>query len=348
MIRTEPFGVTAAGEPVTRFTLQNAAGMAVSVLDYGCTIQRILVPDCAGRLVSVALGYEDLEGYARGSSFLGALVGRYANRIRGAAFPLNGKTVRLEPNDGQNHLHGVYPATVFPARAEGETLVFRRRSPDGEEGFPGNLDLEIRYTLREDNALRLTYLARTDADTVLNLTNHTYFNLNGQGDVLDHWLRLSADRFTESDAQLLPTGHILPVDGTPMDFRAGRRIGDGISSDFDQIRLARGYDHNFILRCGTGTLRPFAEAVGDRTGIRLEAFTTQPAVQLYTGNYLDEDAAPGARWPRYGGFCLETQHFPDAPNHPAFPSTVLRPGERYRHETVYRFSAAGRIDDPGG
>ena len=338
MIRAEPFGVTGSGEPVTCYTLENSAGMSVSVLDYGCTIQRMLVPDRAGNRVSVALGYDDFADYVRGSSYLGAFVGRYANRIRNASFSLNGKTYGLQPNDGANHLHGVYPFTVFSACAQGNTLIFRRRSPDGEEGYPGNLDLEIRYTLREDNALSLVYTARTDADTVLNLTNHTYFNLNGEGTVENHWLRLSADCFTESDAELLPTGRILPVDGTALDLRAGVRLVDGLRADDAQIRLARGYDHNFILRGEAGTLRPFAEAEGDRTGVRLAAFTTQPAVQLYTGNYLDEDAAPGARFPRYGGFALETQHYPDSPNQPAFPSTVLRPGETFRHETMFRFS----------
>ena len=336
MIQKENFGQTASGEAVSRFTLRNDAGMTVRVLDYGCTIQSIQAPDRSGRPVNAALGYDDLEGYERGSSYLGAFVGRFANRIRGAAFPLNGEMIRLQPNDGENHLHGVYPRTVFPAETEGDTLVFRRRSPAGEEGYPGNLDLEIRYALRADNALVLTYLARTDADTVLNLTNHTYFNLNGGGDVLGHRLQLRADRFTESDAQTLPTGRILSVDGTPMDFRAGRTIGEGLGTDDEPLRLCRGYDHNFILRAGEG---PFAVAVGDRTGVRLEAFTTQPAVQLYTGNFLDEDAAPGARFPRWGGFCLETQHFPDAPHFPHFPSTVLRPGELFYQETIYRFSA---------
>ena len=337
-MQRERFGVTASGEPVTRFTLKNAAGMAVSVLDYGCTIQRILVPDRAGKPVRAALGYDDLADYERGSCYLGALIGRYANRIRGAAFSLDGKTVRLAPNDGPNHLHGSYSRALFPAFPEGDKLVFRRRSQAGEEGFPGNLDLEIRYTLREDNALCLTCIARTDATTVLNLTNHTYFNLNGEGDVQNHTLRLAADRFAEIDDALLPTGRILPVDGTPMDFRAGRRIGEGLGADDAQIRRARGYDHSFVLRGETGAPRLFAEAVGDRTGIRLEAFTTQPAVQLYTGNYLDDDTAPGARWPRFGGFCLETQHHPDSPNQPAFPSTVLRPGEVFRQETIWRFS----------
>ncbi|MBR3561008.1 MAG: galactose mutarotase [Oscillospiraceae bacterium] len=341
MITAEPFGATKAGEPVTRWTLQNSAGMSVRIISYACAVQSITVPDRNGDPIDVALGYDDLAGYEAGSCFFGAFVGRYANRIKGAAFELNGRRYTLEKNQGNNHLHGAYCHQVFDGSVENDTLVFRRVSPDGEEGYPGTLRFEVRYTLREDNALVIDYRAETDADTVVNFTNHTYFNLNGTGDILNHRLTLAASRFTEGDTETLPTGNILPVDGTPMDFRGGKVIGEGIASDYGQVALCRGYDHNFILDTDGILMRQFAEAEGDVSGIRLKAYTTQPAVQLYTGNYVDDDSAPhgkgGVRYPRYAGFCLETQHYPCSPNYPQFPSTVLRPGETYRHTTIYRF-----------
>lgn len=342
-IHSEPFGTTKSGEAVTRYTLANETGMRVQVLSYGCTIQSILVPDKDGNLVDVVLGYDDLVDYEAGSCYLGAFVGRYANRIKGASFALNGRIYPLEKNDGNNHLHGVYCRRVFNGSTEADTLVFRRISPSGEEGFPGTLETEVRYTLRNDNTLVIEYRARTNADTVLNFTNHSYFNLNGDGgDVLNHSLMLLASKFTEGDAETLPTGTILSVDGTPMDFRSGKRIGADIASDDEQLTLCRGYDHNYIIDAVGESLRKFAEAVGDKSGITLKAFTTQPAVQLYTGNYVDGDAAPhgkgGVRYPRYGGFCLETQHYPCSPNYPQFPSTALHPGEEYRQKTVYLFS----------
>ncbi len=340
-IRSEPFGVTAKGEQVTRYTMKNAAGMEAAVLSYGCTIQKILVPGANGKPIDVALGYDTLDGYERGTCYFGAFVGRYANRIKGARFWLNGREYALEKNDGENHLHGVSCKQVFEGATEGDTLVFRRVSPDGEEGFPGTLRFEVRYRLSDDSALEIEYLASTDADTVLNFTNHTYFNLNGGGDILGHRLMLCADLFTEGDAQTLPTGRVLRVGGTPMDFRAGKHIGEDIDSDYEQIRFCRGYDHNFVIKGTPGELRKMAAAEGDLSGIRMEASTTQPAVQLYTGNCVDQDAAPcgkgGVRYPRYAGFCLESQHYPCSPNFPDFPSTVLRPGEEYREKTVYRF-----------
>ena len=340
-ITSLPFGVTAAGEPVARYTMRNDAGMEVSVLSYGCTVQSILVPTAAGERIDVALGYDDLAGYEAGTCFFGAFIGRYANRIKGARFWLNGREYTLEKNDGENHLHGVYCRQVFDGAAEGDTLVFRRVSPDGEEGYPGTLTLEVRYRLTDENALEMEYVARTDADTVVNFTNHTYFNLNGGGDVLGHRLMLCADRFTEGDEHTLPTGRVLRVVGTPMDFRAGKTIGEDMDFDCEQIRQCRGFDHNFVLNGEAGELRKMAAATGEKSGIRMEASTTQPAMQLYTGNFVDLDRAPcgkgGVRYPRYGGFCLESQHYPCSPNFPDFPSTVLRPGEEYREKTVYRF-----------
>lgn len=342
IITSEPFGITGQGQEVRAWTMTNSAGMKVRILSYGCTVQSIWVPDRDGRPTDVVLGYDSLEGYEKGSCWFGAFVGRYANRIKNAAFDLNGKRYSLEKNDGNNHLHGVYSHQVFEGGAEGDSLVFRRMSPGGEEGYPGTLTLEVRYELREGSALVMDYRAWTDEDTVVNLTNHSYFNLNGSGDILDHWVKLRSGSFTQADAETLPTGRILPVEGTPMDLRSGAKLGQGIASGYSQLVMSRGYDHNFILDDADGTLRPFAEAVGDKSGIRLEAFTTQPAVQLYTGNYVDTDTAPrgkgGLSYPRYGGFCLETQHYPCSPNFPQFPSTVLHKGEEYHQITAYRFS----------
>lgn len=338
-----PFGITRDGQEVSLYTLRSASGVEVRILNRGCTIQSILVPDRRGNPVDVVLGYDDLSGYELGSCHHGAFIGRYANRIRNAAFTLNGKTYSLEKNDGENHLHGIYERICFDAAQDGNSLVFRRLSPAGEEGFPGTLSLEIRYTLREDNALVLDYLAHTDADTVLNLTNHTYFNLNGGGDILAHTLTLNADRFTEVDNQILPTGRILPVENTPLDFRRGRCVGAAIRTGAPELASFGGYDHNLILRPSTDSLPLAARLLGDQTGIAMEVYTTQPGIQLYTGNFLPADTAPcakgGIRYPRWGGLCLETQHFPCSPNFLSFPSTVLQPGAEYRHTTIYRFPA---------
>lgn len=345
-IRSEPFGMTKAGEPVTRWTLQNRSGMSVGILSYACAVQNIIVPDKNGNPVDVALGYDNPAGYEAGNCYFGAFVGRYANRIKGACFELNGKSFAPEKNDGENHLHGVYCRRVFDGLTDGGSLTFRRVSPDGEEGYPGALTFTVRYTLSEDNALGIEYRAQTDADTVANFTNHTYFNLNGGGDILRHRLTLSASYFTECDAETLPTGRILATDGGAMDFRAGKQIGEGLRSDEPQIVLCHGYDHNYLIDQPdavreTDGAYEFATVVGDRSGIVLKAFATQPAVQFYSGNYVDKDTAPcgknGVRYPRYGGFCLETQHYPCSPNYPQFPSTLLRPGETYLQKTVYRF-----------
>jgi len=336
-ITNRPFGVTKAGEAVTCWTMDNGRGMAVEVLDWGCVIRSITVPDKAGVPTDVVLGYDDLAGYEAGNCFFGAFVGRYANRIKGASFSLGGKAFQLEKNDGDNHLHGAYCTAVFSGAEEDGSLVFRRRSPNGEEGYPGALELEVRYTLTERNELKLAYTAKTDADTVVNLTNHSYFNLAGRGDVLDHLLRLDCDRFTEADAETLPTGRILPVEGTALDFRSPKALGDVLQSGDPLLTPFLGCDHNLIFGAS-----PTGSAFCPRSGIRLDMATTQPAVQLYTGNYVDADKAPhgkgGVRYPRYAGFCLETQHYPCSPNFPSFPSTVLKAGETYRQETAYAFS----------
>lgn len=341
LIQSEAFGITNSGESITRYMLTNDTGMQVNVLDYGCTVQSIIVPDQSGRPVDVVLGYDDLRGYELGSCYIGAFVGRCANRIKGGSFSLNGQTYHLEKNDGKNHLHGIYSHVRFDAVVESDALVLRRVSPAGEEGYPGKLSVEVRYALRDGNALWIEYRAWTDADTVANFTNHSYFNLNGSGDMLGHKLTLLASRITERDNQALATGRVLEVAGTPLDFREEKTIGADIFSDAEQIAQCHGYDHNYIIDNSDGSLRRFATAIADKSGIVLEAFTTQPAVQFYTGSYLDEDSAPtgknGARYPRYAGFCLETQHYPCSPNFSHFPSVILHPGEEYRQETVYQF-----------
>lgn len=340
-ITSRPFGTTRDGRTVTCFTLRNKAGMTVELLDWGCVVRALWVPDRDGALTDVVLGYDDLEGYEQGSCFFGAVVGRYANRIKDAAFSLHGRTYRLERNDGKNHLHGCYCSALFAAQSDCDSVTFRRCSPDGEEGYPGTLHVEVRYTLTGDNELQIRYTARAEGDTVLNLTNHSYFNLAGQGrgNVMDHYVQLSCDRFTEADGQTLPTGRILPVAGTPLDFRVPRLLGEGLCGQDLQLLPYLGYDHNLIFRSGEPE-KGFA--VCPRSGIRMDLKTTQPAVQLYTGNHVDTDRAArgkgGVRYPRYAGFCLETQHYPCSPNFPQFPTTLLRAGEVYRQSTSYRFS----------
>lgn len=342
-IYEESFGVTKNGEKVVRYTLENSSGMQVKIISYACAIQSILIPGEDGNPRDVVLGYDDLEGYESGSSFFGAFVGRYANRIKNSEFTLNGRTYHLEPNDGPNHLHGSFCHQVYRGRTEAEKVIFDIQSPDGEEGYPGTVYGTVEYELTEENELILTYRMETDADTVLNLTNHSYFNLNGQNGktILAHTLRLNSDCFTEGDAQTLPTGRILPVDGGPMDFRNEKKIGNDISSEDDQIQMCQGYDHNFVIHREADGPVFFAEAMGDESKIRLRAYTTQPGFQLYTGNFVQKDAARhgknGIRYPQYGGFCLETQHYPCSPNYPEFPDTVLRPGEVYEEKTCYQF-----------
>ena len=340
-ITSRPFGNTASGDNVTCFDLQNENGMIVSVLDYGCTIQRILVPDRYGSPIDVALGYDSVEGYESGNCFFGAVIGRYANRIRDGRFSLNGKTYQLDRNDGENHLHGVFSKRIFDAAVQNDVLYLRHFSSSEEEGYPGNLSVTVQFALTEDNQLILDYEAETDKDTIINLTNHTYFNLNGEGNVLNHSLQLISDWFAECDAETLPTGKLLAAAGSPMDFRMLRTIGETMDFSYDQIQLCNGYDHHFVLEHASDELFPFAELIGDQSGIRMNAATTQPGVQLYTGNYVQQDTAPfgkgGRRYEKHAGVCLETQHAPDSPNIPGFPSVMLRPGEKYHQNTVFQF-----------
>ena len=343
-VNSKEFGRTKAGQKVTAFELCSGNGMRVCILDFGCTVQSITVPDRGGRPTDVVLGYDDVGSYENGSCYYGAVVGRYANRIGNARFVLDGKEYLLEKTPGENnHVHGVFNKRIFEASTDAGELIFQYLSPDMEEGYPGDLGVEVRYRLTEDNALEITYKATTDAPTVLNLTNHSYFNLNGQdgSTILDHKLRLNSSYFTEYTEMFAQTGKIISVENTPLDFREEQVIGARFGDDYYQLRLCTGYDHNMILDGKNGELKRIGSAESEKSGIVLEAFTTEPAVHFYSGNYMHFDPVQNGKnnvhYPKNGGFCLEAQHYPDSVNHPHFPVTVLRPGETYRQKTIYRF-----------
>jgi aldose 1-epimerase len=343
VIAASAFGRTGGGQEITRFTLESAGGLRLDVLDYGAIVQALCVPDRLGRVVDVVLGYDDLSSYEQDRASLGAAIGRYANRIRGATFSLDGKRYELPANDGPHHLHGGrrgFGKAVWRARPFEDTdtigVILEYTSRDGEEGYPGNLDVQITYAISRANVFSVDYRASSDRPTPVNLTQHSYFNLAGEGsgDVLGHELIIYADSFTPIDASLLPTGALALVEGTPLDFRVPQPIGA-------RIRMARGYDHNFVLRRAGGGLSAAARVADPTSGVVLEVFTTEPGMQFYSGNSLNA-SHPGKRGHRYGphaGFCLETQHFPDSPNQPTFPSTILRPGDELRSRTEFRFSA---------
>jgi aldose 1-epimerase len=347
-VEKQPFGKTADGTPVDLYTLTNSKGVRVAITNYGGIVVSLFTPDRNGDLGDIVLGFERLEDYLKGHPYFGAIIGRYGNRIAKGRFTLDGVEYKLAQNNGENHLHGGlvgFDKKVWKARdfvdAEGQHLELRYTSPDGEEGYPGNLDVTVTYSLNEQNQLRIDYVATTDKPTVVNLTNHSYFNLAGEGDILGHLLRLNADYFTPVDAGLIPTGELRPVKGTPFDFTEPTPIGARIEQDDEQLRYGRGYDHNFVLRGGGGSLAEAAEVYEPKTGRVLRVLTTEPGVQFYTGNFLDGTLRGkyGRVYHRRTGFCLETQHFPDSPNKPHFPSTVLRPGQTYRSTTIYEFSA---------
>ena len=327
-ITKKHFGTLSGGVEVYLFTLTNRDGLEVSIINYGGAITSLKIPDRNGALGNIVLGYETLEEYVRGAGYYGALIGRHANRIAGGRFSLNGVSYQLEQDDGPNHLHGGFLGfhkRVWDATEAGESsLRLEYFSPDDEAGYPGNLDVSATYSLSESNSLSIEYHAVSNADTIVNLTNHAYFNLRGAGTILDHELMLNADSFTPVSADLIPTGEVKSVAGTSMDFRSSRKIGSEISS-------SGGYDHNFVLRDYDGSLRSAARLSEASTGRVVEILTTQPGIQFYSGNFMEE---------KYTGLCLEPQHFPDSPNHPNFPSTVLRRGDEYTQQAVYRFSVS--------
>lgn len=346
-IQQHPFGKTTDDLPVDLFTLTNDRGLEVKITNYGGIITALQAPDRAGVPGDIVLGFDDLASYLRGHPYFGCIIGRYGNRIAGGRFTLGGRTYQLAVNNGPNHLHGglvgfdkkVWHATAAKSD-DAVMLTLSYLSRDGEEGYPGNLAVTVIYTLTNRNALRIDYLATTDRDTVLNLTNHTYFNLAGRGDVLDHEVMINADHFTPVNEALIPTGELASVDGTPLDFRQPMRIGARINDPHEQIAYAGGYDHNFVINGAAGELRLAVRVSEPTTGRMLEVMTTEPGMQLYTGNFLDGTLVGKGGWvyARRSGLCLETQHFPDSPNQPDFPSTVLRPGETFRSTTVFTFS----------
>ncbi len=340
-----PFGALPDGTAVDQYTL-TAGRLECDVITYGGAIRTLRVPDRDGRIVDVLLGFDRLEDYLDpGNGCLGALVGRYANRIGGASFDLNGVRYPLAANNGVNHLHGGivgFHKRVWTAEAAGDDFVtLALDSPDGEEGYPGDLAVRVTYRLAEDG-LAIEYRARAEQDTLCNLTNHAYFNLSGHdsGPVTDQTIQIFAGRYTPTDAGSIPTGEIAPVDGTPMDLRQPLPIGTHWDDGFQQLIFAGGYDHNWVLDGADGSLRPAARAASPETGIALEVLTTLPGVQFYTANSLDGCPAGkgGTPYSRRWGFCLETQLFPDSPHHPNFPSAVLRAGEVWAHTTALRFS----------
>ena len=349
-ITKRPFGATPDGQSVDLYILRNAKGAEAAIMTYGGTVTSLKVPDKQGRMGDVVLGYAQLEGYLTNSPFFGCLVGRYGNRIAKGRFTLDGKTYTLATNNPPNHLHGgvkgfdkvVWKVVKADVGPQGPRLELTYLSQDGEEGYPGNLTVTATYTLTDDNALRLDYAATTDKDTLCNLTQHSYFNLAGKGDILGHLVVIDADRFTPVDSTLIPTGELKPVDGTPFDFRKPTAIGARIGDDDEQLKFGLGYDHNWVINKPMGKLARMAQVTEPTTGRVLEVWSTEPGVQFYTGNFLDGTITGKGGWvyQQRNGFCFEPQHYPDSPNHPQFPTTELKAGQTYHNTIIYKFGVS--------
>ena len=346
-ITKKDFGQTKVGEAVDIYTLVNDNNAEVTITNYGGIVVSIKVPDKNGRLGDVALGCSTLEEYEENSPFFGALIGRYGNRIAKGKFSLNGREYKFAINNGPNHLHGGpkgFDKVVWDAKEfqndDAAGLELSYLSKDGEEGYPGNLQVTVKYFWTNDNELKIEYAATTDKTTVVNLTNHSYFNLACQGDILSHELMINADKFTPSDKDQIPTGELRDVKGTPFDFTSPTKIGARINNGDEQMKYGFGYDHNFVLNNSDGSLRLIATVCEPTTGRLMEVFSTEPGVQFYSGNHLNETMInkDGIPYKTRYGFCLETQHYPDSPNHPEFPSTTLEPGQKYSTTTIYKFS----------
>jgi aldose 1-epimerase len=345
----KPFGKV-DGKNVSLYTLANDKGMTMSVTDYGGTITSFFAPDRTGKMDDIVLGYDNLDGYVKKSPFFNAIIGRYGNRIGNARFSLAGKEYALPANDGPNCLHGGekgFDKVVWNSRESRRNdavgVEFTYESKDGDQGFPGTLLATVVYWLTNNNEFAIDYTATADKETVVNLTQHNYWNLSGEnsGDILGHELTVFAHRYTPVDAVAIPTGELALVKGTPMDFTAPTAVGSRIGADFEQLTLGKGYDHNWVIDRNTAeSLEPAALLVDRKSGRRMEVFTTEPGIQFYSGNFLDGSITgkKGKPYAIRNGLCLETQHFPDSPNKPRFPSTVLRPGERYKSKTTYKFS----------
>jgi aldose 1-epimerase len=350
-IDKQVFGQTGDHQSVYLFTLTNRHDMRVKITNFGGYIVAIEVPDRNGKSADVVLGYDTLAGYENDRNYMGCIVGRYANRIAEGRFTLAGQTYTLDRNNHGNHLHGGkvgFNKKLW--RIEGEDsqttrLLLTCLSPDGDQHYPGNLSVQVSYSLSDNNALKIEYSATTDRETIVNLTNHSYFNLTGENpeSILHHRLEMIADRFTVIDSRLIPTGELRPVAGTPLDFTQPQTIDSRIDDDYEQLKFAKGYDHNFMLRKPKNTLRLAARLSDPESGRLMEVYTTEPGLQFYSGNFLDGSVIGKKNQPyRFrSGLCLETQHFPDSPNHPQFPSTVLKPGDEYRSTTIFRFDTDG-------
>ncbi len=347
-VEQERFGVR-DGRPIILYTLKNSHGVEVRAMNYGGIIQAIRVPDRKGNFADVVLGHDAAEGYMPNPPYIGAIVGRYANRIANGTFTLDGKSYNLPKNDGPNTLHGGTTRTFDKVMWESQPLKdkngvqFEFLSKDGDDGFPGNLKMKVTYVLTDSNELVIDYEATTDKSTPINVSQHSYFNLKGEGngDILDHEVMLNADKFTPVDKNLIPTGELRPVKGTPFDFTKPTKVGTRIDDNYEQLVLGHGYDHNFVINRKGAGMTLAARVSEPTTGRVLEVSTTQPAVQFYTGNFLDGTVTgkEGHVYKRRFGFCLETQHYPDSPNHPDFPNTILKPGETFHQTTAFKFSA---------
>jgi len=342
------FGKTSAGENVDLYTLRNAHGVEARIMNYGGILVSLKVPDRNGKFDDVVLGLNDLDSYLKGHPYFGALIGRYGNRIAKGRFTLNGVEYKLAVNNGENHLHGGikgFDKVVWTGRemktTAGPAVVLTYLSKDGEEGYPGNLRVRVVYTLTKNDELKIDYSATTDKDTVINLTHHSYFNLAGEGngDILSHVVTINGNRFLPTDAGSIPTGELRPVAGTPFDFLKPTAIGARINQDDEQLKFGNGYDHTWVINGRAGTMRLAATAYEPASGRLMQVWTTEPGIQFYTGNFLDGTLTgkSGKIYQRRFGFCFETQHFPDSPNHPSFPTTTLKKGATYKSTTIYRF-----------
>jgi len=342
----EPFGKTTDGQPVEMYTLRNSKGAEAKIITYGGIVQSLKVPDKDGNLVDVVLGFDNLQGYIDKSPYFGAIIGRYGNRIGGAKFTLEGKTYTLAANNGPNSLHGGvkgFDKVVWTAKPlAGAALELTYLSKDGEEGFPGNLNRTVVYSLTDDNELKMETKATTDKPTLCNITHHSYFNLNGQGNdsILDHIVSINSDKTTPVDKDLITTGEYAPVEGTPFDFRKPTPIGARIDDPDTQLQYGPGYDHNWVINKPLGELGSMARAIGPKTGIEMEVLSDEPGMQFYAGNFLDGTITGkgGKVYEKRSGFCMEPHHYPDSPNKPEFPSTELKPGETYHNVIIYKFS----------
>ena len=338
------------GKAVSLFTIKNSKGMVAEITDYGATLVALKVKNNKGEFSDVVLGYDKLEDYREHTNFFGATIGRFANRIENSNFELNGVNYKVAKNDGENHLHGGivgFDKVVWEKTPESQeynqSIEFSYLSKDGEEGYPGNLNVKVKYTVTEEDELKIEYYAISDKDTIINLTNHSYFNLSGQGsgDVLKHKIMINADKFTINDKYSIPTGEIATVNNTPMDFRKLTYIGENISSSYEQIVFGGGYYHNWIINNGGKKLVKAAEVYDEKSGRVMEVYTTKPGIQFYSGNFIKgvETGKGGTSYMKRSGLCLETQYFPNSVKHQNFPSPILKANEKYEHSTVYKFSA---------